>query len=286
MTPEKHRRAGELFDKLVGLPVDRQQDYLDVACGSDHELRQYVSGLLDAERQAPGSFLDGPAVQEAVNRIAELAASSSPVSGTQLGVYSIGGQIGLGGMGTVYEARDTRLGRKVAIKFLPPAFFSDSDRIGRFRQEARVISLLNHPNIVSIYDAELEQGRCYIATEFVEGKTLRQLMDAGTIDLRFFLDIAIQTCSALAAAHQAGIVHRDIKPENVMVRPDGLVKVLDFGLAKPADPIAVHGTQDTANTQPAFRSIPGIIAGTCSTWRPSRYWASPHRLKATSSAWE
>ena len=175
VTPEKHRRAGELFDKLVGLSVDRQQDYLDVACGSDHELRQYVAGLLDAERQAPGSFLDRPAVQEAVNRIAELAASSSPVSGTQLGVYSIGGQIGLGGMGTVYEALDTRLGRKVAIKFLPPAFFSDSDRIGRFRQEARVISLLNHPNIVSIYDAELEQGRCYIATEFVEGKTLRQL---------------------------------------------------------------------------------------------------------------
>jgi Tol biopolymer transport system component len=275
VTPEKHRRAGELFDKLVGLSADRQQDYLDIACGSDHELRQYVAGLLDAERLAPESFLDRPAVQEAVNRIAERAASSPPVSGTQLGVYSIGGQIGLGGMGTVYEARDTRLGRKVAIKFLPPAFFSDSDRIGRFRQEARVISLLNHPNIVSIYDAELDQGRCYIATEFVEGKTLRQLIDSRTIDLRFFLDIAIQTCSALAAAHQSGIVHRDIKPENVMVRPDGLVKVLDFGLAKPADPIAVHGSRDAANAPPAFHSIPGIIAGTVQYLAPEQVLGKP-----------
>jgi eukaryotic-like serine/threonine-protein kinase len=270
VTPEKHRRAGELFDKLVGLSADRQQDYLDVACGSDHELRQYVAGLLDAERQAPGSFLDRPAVQEAVNRIAERAGSSPPVSGTRLGVYSIGGQIGHGGMGTVYEASDTRLGRKVAIKLLPPAFFGDSDRIARFRQEARVISLLNHPNIVSIYDAELEQGRCYIATEFVEGKTLRQLIDTRTIDLRSFLDIAIQTCSALAAAHQAGIVHRDIKPENVMVRPDGLVKVLDFGLAKPAVPISPHGSQDAANTPPAFHSIPGIIAGTVQYLAPEQ----------------
>jgi serine/threonine protein kinase/Tol biopolymer transport system component len=270
VTPEKHHRAGELFDKLVGLSADRQQDYLDVACGSDHELRQYVAGLLDAERQAPGSFLYQPAVQEAVNRIAERAASSPPVSGTQLGVYSIGGQIGFGGMGTVYEARDTRLGRKVAIKFPPPALFGDSDRIGRFRQEARVISLLNHPNIVSIYDADLEQGRCYIATEFVEGKTLRQLIDAGAIDLRFFLDIAIQTCSALAAAHQAGLVHRDIKPENVMVRPDGLVKVLDFGLAKAADPIAVHGSQNAASAAPAFHSIPGIIAGTVQYLAPEQ----------------
>ncbi len=261
MTPEKHARAGELFDKLVGLSADRQQDYLDVACGSDHELKQYVAGLLDAERQA-GSFLDRPAVHEAVNRIAERAASSPPVSGTQLGVYSIGRQIGAGGMGTVYEARDTRLGRKVAIKLLPPAFFSDSERIARFRQEARVISLLNHPNIVSIYDAELEQGRCYIATEFVEGKTLRQMIGSQTIELSSFLDIAIQTCSALAAAHQAGIVHRDIKPENVIVRPDGLVKVLDFGLAKPVDSVALHSSQDGAKTTPEFHSIPGIIAGT------------------------
>ncbi|HEY2018815.1 MAG TPA: protein kinase, partial [Bryobacteraceae bacterium] len=249
--------------------ADRQQDYLNVACGSDHELRQYVAGLLDAERQA-GSFLDHPAVEDAVNRIAARAASSPPVSGTQLGGYSIGGQIGVGGMGTVYEARDTRLGRKVAIKLLPPAFSGDPDRIARFQQEARVISLLNHPNIVSIYDAELEQGRCYIATEFVEGKTLRQLIDARTIDLRLFLDIAIQTCSALAAAHQAGIVHRDIKPENVMVRPDGLVKVLDFGLAKLADPIAVQGSQDYANRPPAFQSIPGIIAGTVQYLAPEQ----------------
>src|SRR5207245_537756 len=129
----------------------------------------------------PDSFLARPAVENAVNRIAERAASSPPVSGTQLGAYVIGEQIGSGGMGAVYEARDIRLERKVAVKILPPALAGDSDRIRRFRQEARAVSLLNHPNIVSIYDAELEQGRCFIATEFVEGKTLRQMMGARPI---------------------------------------------------------------------------------------------------------
>jgi Tol biopolymer transport system component len=275
VTPERYRRAGELFDKLIGLPAARQQDYLDVACGSDDDLRQYVAGLLEAEQKAPDSFLARPAVEDAVNRIAERAAASPTVTGTQLGAYVVGQQIGAGGMGTVYEARDVRLDRKVAIKILPPAFTGDSDRIRRFRQEARAVSLLNHPNIVSIYDAELEQGRCYIATEFVEGKTLRQLAAGRPIDTNLLLDLAIQICSALGAAHQAGIVHRDIKPENVMVRPDGIVKVLDFGLAKLTDPIAGEQTRDPLNATATLQSRPGSIAGTLHYLSPEQVMGKP-----------
>jgi serine/threonine protein kinase len=275
VTPEKHRRAGELFDKLAGLPAAKQQDYLDVACGSDTELRRYVAGLLEAEQQAPESFMARPAVEHAVDRIVERVGASPPVTGTQLGAYAVGRQIGSGGMGTVYEARDVRLDRKVAIKILPPAFAGDPDRIRRFRQEARAVSLLNHPNIVSIYDAELAQGRCYIATEFVEGQTVRQLADGRPIDIGLVLDLAIQICSALGAAHQAGIVHRDIKPENVMVRPDGIVKVLDFGLAKLNDPIVGEHTRDNLNAAATLQSLPGIIAGTLQYLSPEQIAGKP-----------
>src|SRR5262249_10812285 len=150
VTPEKYRLAGDLFDKLIGLPSARQQECLQADCGSDDELRQYVAGLLDAERKAPESFLARPAVQDAVDVIAERAASNSPLTGTRLGAYVIGRQIGAGGMGAVHEARDTRLDRKVAIKILPPAFAGDPNRVRLFRKEARAVSLLNHPNIVSI----------------------------------------------------------------------------------------------------------------------------------------
>jgi eukaryotic-like serine/threonine-protein kinase len=272
LTPEKYGRAGELFDEIVGLPPERQEDYLDVACGSDTDLRDYIAELLRAEREAPESFLAQPAIQEAVNLIAESAASNPPVTGTQLGAYVIGKQIGAGGMGTVYEAQDVRLNRKVAIKILPPPFLGDPDRIQRFRQEAHAASLLNHPNIVSIYDAELAQGRCYIATEFVEGTTLRQLAAEGPMDLIALIEIGIQICSALGAAHQAGIVHRDIKPENVMLRPDGIIKVLDFGLAKLLDPLSGEkgGPVEISHATKTMQTRPGSIAGTLQYLSPEQ----------------
>ena len=166
----------------------------------------------------------------------------------------VGKPIGAGGMGTVYEAHDTRLDRKVAIKILPPEFAGDPERVSRFRQEARAVSLLNHPNIVSIFDAELAAGRYYIATELVEGETLGQLAARGPMERKLLLEIAVQICSALGAAHEAGIVHRDIKPDNVMVRPDGIVKVLDFGLAKLHESLG-HVAGD-------LRTRPGSVAGT------------------------
>src|SRR5450631_3806902 len=153
-------------------------------------------------------------------------------SGTKLGPYEIQSPLGAGGMGEVYRARDTRLARDVAIKVLPEALASDQERLRRFEKEARSASALNHPNIVTIYDFGSEGGVSYIAMELVEGATLREQLASGPLQVKKLLQITPQIAEGLARAHEAGIVHRDLKPENVMVKKDGLVKILDFGLAK------------------------------------------------------
>ena len=152
-------------------------------------------------------------------------------SDTTLGHYKIVSQIGEGGMGEVYLADDTRLRRKVALKVLPENIAADSDRLRRFEREAFAASALNHPNILTIYEFGEEHNRHFLVSEFVEGESLRKRMTTASLRLTETLEIAIQIVSALQAAHQAGIVHRDIKPDNVMIRADGYVKVLDFGLA-------------------------------------------------------
>src|SRR6476620_7612362 len=155
--------------------------------------------------------------------------------GTKLGRYEIRAKIGEGGMGEVYLAEDTRLGRKVAVKVLAEALTQNRDRLSRFDQEAYAASALNHPNIITIYEMGDEGGRHFIATEFIDGQTLRTHLSGAPMELTEVLDVAIQIAGALEEAHAAGIVHRDIKPENVMIRRNGHVKVLDFGLAKLID---------------------------------------------------
>src|SRR2546425_10744279 len=152
--------------------------------------------------------------------------------GTKLGRYEIRSKIGAGGMGEVYLGQDTKLDRKIALKILPADVAAHQDRMRRFVQEAKSASGLNHPNIVTIYEIEQIDSVNFIAMEFIDGETLRELMQSAPIKFTEVLDVAIQTANALSAAHAAGIVHRDIKPENVMLRRDGIVKVLDFGLAK------------------------------------------------------
>jgi serine/threonine protein kinase/dipeptidyl aminopeptidase/acylaminoacyl peptidase len=164
--------------------------------------------------------------------------------GTRFDRYQIISPIGTGGMGEIYLAQDVRLGRKVALKLLPSQYTQDQDRLRRFEQEAYAASALNHPNIITIYEIGQAEGRHFIATEFVEGSTLRRRLNASKLTINEALDIAIQVVSALAAAHAAGIVHRDIKPENIMIRPDGYVKVLDFGLAKLTEKAASTGIID------------------------------------------
>src|SRR5882724_566345 len=152
--------------------------------------------------------------------------------GSRIGSYEIKHRLGIGGMGEVYFAKDIKLGRRVALKVLLPEFTADEGRLMRFKQEARATSALNHPNIITIFEIGETDSLHYIVTEFIEGMTLRQYLVEHELSVQEMLDVSTQIASALAAAHDSGIVHRDIKPENIMRRTDGYVKVLDFGLAK------------------------------------------------------
>jgi serine/threonine protein kinase len=189
---------------------------------------------------------------------------------TRLGRYEIRSPLGAGGMGEVYLARDIKLERTVALKILPPEVAADSARMRRFVLEARAASQLSHPNVAHIYEIEEESGTRFIAMEYVEGKTLRQQMSRGPLGLADALDIIIQVASALAAAHEAGIIHRDIKPENVMVRRDGIVKVLDFGLAKLAEQPAPDAVDTEAATRARVNTEPGVVMGTVTYMSPEQ----------------
>src|ERR1051325_116557 len=165
--------------------------------------------------------------------------------------YRIIKKLGAGGMGEVYLAEDTRLGRRVALKILSPEFTSDEERLRRFEQEARAASALNHPNIITIYEVGLDKDTHFIATEFIEGETLRRRLSTSKMNLRDALEAAIQVAGALDAAHRAGIVHRDIKPENIMLRPDGYAKVLDFGIVKLTEKFTEQQSNYSANAENA-----------------------------------
>ena len=168
-------------------------------------------------------------------------------AGTRLGPYEILAPLGAGGMGEVYRARDAKLHRVVALKVLPAELSRDSERLARFEKEARTASGLNHPNIVTIYEIGSANGTSFIAMELVDGRTLRELVDAGPLNLKKLLAVAAQAADGLAKAHAAGIVHRDFKPENLMVTRDGFVKILDFGLAKLV-PIGLSGLDAVASS--------------------------------------
>ncbi|MCL6546159.1 MAG: serine/threonine protein kinase, partial [Bryobacteraceae bacterium] len=192
--------------------------------------------------------------------------------GQTLSHYRVVGRLGQGGMGVVYQARDTHLDRFVAVKVLPPDRVADQERKRRFIQEAKAASALNHPNIVTIYDIDECEGVLFIAMEYVEGKTLHELIQEGGLPLSQCLDLAIQIAGALSKAHSAGIVHRDLKPSNVMVTGEGLVKVLDFGLAKLTD--APHGSADGADGGSTatleWRTEQGLVLGTLPYMSPEQ----------------
>lgn len=273
MTPDEHKLAAGLFDRIRDLPEGERAAALERECAGNRELHARILLLLEADRQAEAeAFLGGEAIADAA-RMHSLHMREPLASGVVIGNYRLGPKIGAGGMGEVYEGQDSRLGRRVAIKILPVPFAEPGeDRVKRFQRESRAASLLNHPNIVSIFEADFDRGYYYIAAEFIEGKTLRQLIPPASarLDSQTILDLVGQAAAGLQAAHEAGIVHRDIKPENIMVRPDGLVKVLDFGLAK-----LLEGPASEPGEFFEFRSRPGLLAGTIQYLAPEQVAGKP-----------
>src|SRR5437588_2309127 len=200
-------------------------------------------------------------------------------AGTRLGRYEIRSKIGAGGMGEVYLAQDTKLDRRVALKILPAEVAAHPDRMKRFVQEAKAASALNHPNIITIYEIDESESGHFIATESIDGETLREYALKTPLILAESLDIASQIASALSAAHAAGIIHRDIKPENVMIRTDGIVKVLDFGLAKLAAP-SIESIDNEAPTRPNVKTDPGAVMGTAVYMSPEHARGLPVEARA------
>ncbi len=252
MTQERWRRVEELFHAALEHPLEQRQAWLDATCGGDAELSRQVESLLSNEGRA-GSFLERPAIED----ITVTPTSGGSLLGRKFGPYLIVSLLGAGGMGEVYRAHDSKLGRDVAIKTLPYEFAGDPERLARFRREARALASLNHPNIAAIYGLEESGDVDYLVLELVEGETLRGPLPVGEA-----LDRARQVAEALEAAHANGIIHRDLKPANVKVTPQDRVKVLDFGLAK-----AIWGPEKNqdlsqAATKSGSESLPGHIVGT------------------------
>jgi eukaryotic-like serine/threonine-protein kinase len=265
MELERWHRVDNILQAALALNPAERSIFVDSACDGDEALRNEVVSLLSFEEEGL-DIIDTPALEVA----ACVLAPDQPdlIEGQSVGHFRILSLLGVGGMGEVYLADDTKLGRKIALKLLPVDFSRDRARVRRFQQEARAASALNHPYIVTIHETGEFQDRHFIATEYIEGETLRQRMRRGSLNLAETLDIAIQVAGALGAAHQAGIVHRDIKPENIMLRPDGYVKVLDFGLAKLAEqsPNALNGNLASKVTD----TTPGLLMGTVKYMSPEQ----------------
>jgi serine/threonine protein kinase len=270
MTPERYQRIGQLYLEALDLEPDKRAGYLSEACADDEDLYLQVEALLLAHQEAK-DFLAEPIVKISAGSLPDTSIGN--MERRELGVYQLIKLLGTGGMGEVYLARDTRLGRNLALKLLPAAYTRDADRVRRFKQEARAASALNHPNIITIYDIGEIEGTHYIAAEFIDGQTLRQQLLRSARPVREVLDVAIQIASALATAHEAGIAHRDIKPENVMLRRDGYVKVLDFGLAKLTETCTTMqsiGRENAASIQSQIHTDPGIVLGTAAYLSPEQ----------------
>src|SRR6266571_2327557 len=264
MTPERWQQVKQIFQSALERNPAERSAFLNQACADDPALRSEVESLIASHNQA-GDSIEAMAAEAATEMLASDPAG--PIVGKQIGHYQVLSCIGRGGMGEVFLAQDTSLGRKVALKLLRSDFTRNEERLRRFQQEARAASALNHPNILTIYEIGHDGSLHFMATEYVEGETLRQHLSRARLTVGQTLDVAVQVASALAAAHQAGIIHRDIKPENTMVRSDGNVKVLDFGLAKLTEP---KTSETAAPTLPQVETAPGVVMGTFSYMSPEQ----------------
>ena len=272
MNSERWKQIDSLLQAALERPPEERHTFLRQACSGDEALEREVRSLLTSHQEA-ASFLESPAIQVAAQAIAldrseQTSQPSVSLAGRTVSHYRVLEKLGHGGMGVVWKARDSRLNRFVALKFLPAAGMSDPARKRRFVQEAKAASALNHPNIITIHDVDQAEGAHFIAMEFVAGKTLDQLIGRKVPRLHEALKYAVEVADALAAAHAGGILHRDLKPANIMVNESGSVKVLDFGLAKlteQADSVAGGQTLPEART-----TGEGMIVGTVSYMSPEQ----------------
>jgi serine/threonine protein kinase len=278
MNLERWQQVSRVFKRALDRAPDARADYVARTCGDDASLRREVEELLRAHEQAEGaSFISAPAVEDAAPLIAAEQDALAPAE--TISHYRVLRRIGTGGMGEVYLAEDTKpehRHRKVALKLLHSQFTADREHLHRFKHEAEAALTLNHPNVMTIYEIGTAGDVRFIATEYIEGATLRQQLSERRLALPEALEIASQIAAALAAAHEAGIIHRDIKPENVMVRPDGYVKVLDFGLAKLTDQFqARHTDANDTTSHSLFQTNPGMVLGTISYMSPEQARGQP-----------
>src|SRR5258705_6648994 len=255
-TPQRWQEIDRIFAAALELEPEEREAFLDRACAGDEQLRKEVESLI--AHDIPERFVGGP--EEATRVFANVRLGLNEA----IGPYRIVRELGAGGMGQVYLCHDKRLNRAVAVKLISNYDVAEEERIKRFRQEALAASALNHPNILTIYEIGESEGKSFIATEFVDGPTLSSRIEAGSISIDDSLNIAIQMATALAAAHAAGIIHRDIKPSNVIVRMDGLVKVVDFGIAK----YVQDGEEPQKGTQ--LLTTPGTVMGTAAYMSPEQ----------------
>jgi eukaryotic-like serine/threonine-protein kinase len=288
MKPERWKQLDDLFHSALQLEPDERAAFLDEACAGDESLRKQVEALLAANGEA-GSFIENPAFVFAAQALAnkQHRPEANSIVGQSIGHYRILDALGAGGMGEVYLAQDLTLGRQVALKVLPAQLTEDDERLRRFEQEARAASALNHPNILTIYEIGHSESVHYIATEFIDGVTLRERMADKPVKTAEAIEVAVKVASALAAAHAKGIVHRDIKPENIMISQPGYlaqsesyVKVLDFGIAKLTEPDV---RETDMPTRPLVSTSEGITIGTAPYMSPEQ--AQGLKVDARTDIW-